>query len=73
MSIAFSGASSGSRKKLVSQHQCDFCPYVTMYKSHWREHRRTHTGEKPFQCSHCNRRFAQKTNLKSHMLVHMVL
>ena len=33
-------------------------------------HMRDHTGEKPFQCSICKRRFKEARSLKSHMKVH---
>lgn len=32
---------------------------------------RTHTGEKPYACSVCSVRFAQKYNLNSHMKIHV--
>ena len=33
-------------------------------------HEQTHSGEKLFDCKHCERKFRQKNNLKIHERVH---
>jgi uncharacterized Zn-finger protein len=33
-------------------------------------HRRTHTGVKPYNCTHCGLKFTSSGNLKTHLKLH---
>merc|ERR1719309_1229070 len=45
---------------------CDIC--AKAFNQQWAldSHKRTHTGERPFVCEHCDRPFSDLGNLKKH-------
>ena len=47
---------------------CDRCEYKTQEKTYLPTHMRKHTGERPFGCSQCPKRFTRKTLAKSHLV-----
>ncbi|XP_039618820.1 sal-like protein 1a isoform X1 [Polypterus senegalus] len=51
---------------------CDICGKAFACQSALDIHYRSHTKERPFICTACNRGFSTKGNLKQHMLTHQM-
>lgn len=43
------------------------CPKAFKHKHHLTEHKRLHSGEKPFQCVKCLKRFSHSGSYSQHM------
>ena len=49
---------------------CPFCNKIWKTPSVCKRHIRSHTGEKPYKCTHCEKMFNKVTNLQRHRYFH---
>ncbi|XP_023675769.2 sal-like protein 1 isoform X1 [Paramormyrops kingsleyae] len=68
LSMLFPFRERGTLKNTV----CDICGKTFACQSALDIHYRSHTKERPFICTACNRGFSTKGNLKQHMLTHQM-
>ena len=50
--------------------QCPLCPYSSNRKDNLKTHVRRHTGERPYPCPACDKRFTCRTGLNEHVMTH---
>jgi len=53
-----------------NKYQCSECGKCYQSNHHLAEHRRSHSGEKPFVCTVCDKRFTRSSSLIVHSRIH---
>uniref|UniRef100_A0A3Q3DZL3 Zinc finger and BTB domain containing 49 n=1 Tax=Hippocampus comes TaxID=109280 RepID=A0A3Q3DZL3_HIPCM len=52
------------------KYSCNMCGKIFKHPSNLEMHKRSHTGEKPFECNVCGKNFSQAGNLQTHLRRH---
>uniref|UniRef100_A0A0N5A767 Zinc finger E-box-binding homeobox protein zag-1 n=1 Tax=Parastrongyloides trichosuri TaxID=131310 RepID=A0A0N5A767_PARTI len=58
---------SGHADEAIRKFKCSECSKAFKFKHHLKEHIRIHSGEKPFECPNCHKRFSHSGSYSSHM------
>lgn len=59
-----------SDEKITTSYICDSCGKLFKRKEHLFQHKKLHTGERPFACGHCGKTFSRKEHLVRHSVSH---
>ena len=69
----FSEPTPQSQDVQKGQFHCRYCNKMFVSSWYTKRHERIHTGEKPYSCEICGKSFAEKGNMKVHLITHMKL
>lgn len=58
---------SHDESSILRRFKCTDCGKAFKFKHHLKEHIRIHTGDKPFECGFCHKRFSHSGSYSSHM------
>ncbi|XP_037667162.1 zinc finger and BTB domain-containing protein 46 isoform X3 [Choloepus didactylus] len=50
--------------------KCPYCSFSAMHQCILKRHMRSHTGERPYPCDICGKKFTRREHMKRHTLVH---
>ncbi|RUS76997.1 hypothetical protein EGW08_015254, partial [Elysia chlorotica] len=60
-------AEKAEKDKMFRKFLCDVCNKAFKQRHHLTEHKRLHSGEKPFRCTFCDKRFSHSGSYSQHM------
>ena len=52
------------------RHECEFCGYIGRSLDRFRDHLRSHTGDKPYKCEICKKCYSNKEYFEVHKKSH---
>ncbi|XP_053281326.1 LOW QUALITY PROTEIN: zinc finger and BTB domain-containing protein 46 [Pleuronectes platessa] len=79
MPASVSEAGRGTRGPMVlvndftvirKKFKCPYCSFSAMHQCILKRHMRSHTGERPYPCEICGKKFTRREHMKRHTLVH---